>query len=161
MARRNTDEIRRKVRAEYIYGNTVREIEPYSIPRQRDKERREKQRRKEVVSRNRQRQMAIDAGFMLFLTIAVAATMLICINFLRLKAQVQTETNKVAAVKEEIVDLKAKNDAAYNKIITSVNLDTIREKALGYGMVPAKKDQIEYYKSNEDDYMTIYKAVTK
>ena len=144
-----------------IYGNVVREIEPYSIPVQKDRERRLEQERKEKIRRNRQRQMMIDAGYMLFLTVAVMITMVVCIQFLHLKAEVQTETNKVAAAKEEIIDLQAKNDAAYNKVLTSVDLDVIRQKAVEYGMVPAGKNQIIKFTSNEDDYMTTYKAVSK
>ena len=146
----------------YIDGNTVRELEPFVIPEQVDRERRRKAARAEEVRRNRNRQMVIDAGYMLFLTFAVIATLLVCMYFLHLKAQVQSATSKVTAAKEEVMDLKAKNDAAYNKIMTSINLEEIRRVATEeYGMVPAGKDQIVRFKSNQDDYMTGHKAVKK
>lgn len=158
MARRTNT----RMKYEYIDGNTVREIEPYLTPKQKEDERRREAERKANIRRNRQRQMAIDAGFMLFLTAAVIATMLVCINFIKLKADVERATTKVAQVKEEIIDLQAKNDAAYNRVLTSINLDAIKKIALEeYGMVPAGKEQIVTYKSNEEDYMTQYKAVTK
>ena len=114
------------------------------------------------MRRNRNRQMVIDAGYMLFLTFAVIATLLVCMNFLHLKAQVQSATSKVTAAKEEVMDLKAKNDAAYNKVMTSINLEEIRRVATEeYGMKPAGKDQIVKFKSNQDDYMTGHKAVKK
>ena len=114
------------------------------------------------MRRNRNRQMVIDAGYMLFLTFAVIATLLVCMNFLHLKAQVQSATSKVTAAKEEVMDLKAKNDAAYNKVMTSINLEEIRRVATEeYGMKPAGKDQIVKFKSNQEDYMTGHKAVKK
>lgn len=151
-----------RMKYEYIDGNTVRELEPYAIPKQRELERRREAQRKAKIRHNRQRQMAIDAGFMLFLTVAVIATLLVCINFIKLKADVERATTQVAQKQEEIIDLRAKNDAAYNRVLTSINLDAIKKVALEeYGMVPAGKDQISTYRSNEEDYMTQYKAVTK
>ncbi len=144
----------------YIDGNTVRELEPYAIPERVDKERRRQARRREEVRRNRQRQLVIDAGYMFFLTAAVLVTLLVCMNFLRLKAEVQSTTSKLAVAKEEVMDLKAKNDAAYNKALTSVNLEEIRRVAVEeYGMVPAGKEQIIRFESDQGDYMTGHRSV--
>ena len=146
----------------YIDGNTVRELEPYVIPEQVERQRIRQQQRRAEVSRNRQRQLVIDAGYMLFLTVAVVVTLLVCINFLRLKADVQSATGRLTAAKEEVMDLKAKNDAAYNKALTSVNLEEIRKIATTeLGMVPAKKEQIVRFDSNQDDYMTGHRSVSK
>lgn len=146
---------------EYIAGNTVRKTEPYNIPAQKDRERRAAQERKAAIRRNRQKQMAIDAGYMFFLTIAVMATMVVCINFIRLKADVERSTKDLAYVKEEVIDLKAKNDAAYNKVLTSIDYEEIRRIATKeYGMVPAGQNQIIEYESDMEDYMTQYKVVT-
>lgn len=148
-------------RDEYIAGNTVRKVEPYNIPAQKDRERRAAQERKAAIRRNRQKQMAIDAGFMFFLTIAVMATMVVCINFIRLKADVERATKDLAYVKEEVIDLKAKNDAAYNKVLTSIDYEEIRKIATQeYGMVPAGQNQIVEFVSDMEDYMTQYKVVT-
>lgn len=155
MANRNV------TRNEYISGNTVRKLEPYNIPAQKDRERRAAQERKAAIRRNRQKQMAIDAGFMLFLTFAVMATMVVCINFIRLKADVERATKDLATVKEEVIDLRAKNDAAYNKVLTSINYEEIRNIATKeYGMVPAGQNQIIEYTSDMEDYMNQYKVVT-
>ena len=144
----------------YIDGNTVRQMDAFTIPAQRDRERREQIRRKAKIRSNQQRQL-LDAGFVLFLTVAVIAITAVCINFIRLKSNVETVTNQLTSVKEEVLDLRTKNDAAYNKVLTSIDLNEIRRIATeNYGMVPAGKDQIITFKSNEDDYMTQYKAVS-
>lgn len=146
----------------YIDGNTVRELEPFVIPRQVEQEKRRNAMRADAVKRNRQRQLVIDAGYMFFLTAAVIVTLLVCINFLHLKAQVQSLNSQVTSAKEEVMDLKAKNDAAYNRILTSIDLEEIRRKASDeLGMVPARKEQIVRFNSNQDDYMMGHRSVSR
>ncbi|MBR5336727.1 MAG: hypothetical protein IK152_01955 [Lachnospiraceae bacterium] len=146
----------------YIDGNTVRELEPYEIPRQVQREKRRQAERANAVKRNRQRQLVIDAGYMLFLTAAVIITLLVCMNFLYLKAQVQSVNSRLTSAKEEVMDLRVKNDAAYNRILTSIDLEEIRRKATEeLGMVPAGKEQIVRYDSNQDDYMMGHRSVSR
>ncbi len=162
MARKQSRTRQQNRRLAYIDGNTVRKLAPYAIPEQVERERKLQERRKAEVSRNRQRQLVIDAGYMLFLTAAVIITLLVCMNFLRLKAEVQSTTSRLAAAKEEVIDLKAKNDAAYNKALTSVNLEEIRKVATEeLGMIPAGKEQIVHFTSDQDDYMTGHRTVSK
>lgn len=106
---------------------------------------------------NRERSLQMNLGYVMFLTAAAVITVMICVNYLRLQAQytaVQKEsTNLVAALGALRID----NDEEYNRIISSVNLEEVKETAIEkLGMVYASEDQIETYDAETHDYVRQY-----
>ena len=62
--------------------------------------------------------------------------------------------------KPVIIELKADNDAYYSEVLSSVDLETIRKKALDeFGMKHATEDQIKYYTPDGDGYVRQYQEV--
>ena len=60
--------------------------------------------------------------------------------------------NTISSLESQIADLKADNDEAYKRIRMSVDLDSVREKALNeLGMSYAKESQISKL-ANENVY---------
>ena len=54
----------------------------------------------------------------------------------------------VTSMQEELADLTEANDTAYNAAVDSVNLDTVREKAMNeMGMVYESQGNVVEYKS--------------
>ncbi|MFQ9153480.1 MAG: hypothetical protein ACLR6B_20835 [Blautia sp.] len=83
---------------------------------------------------------------MTFLSIVAVACLFICVNYLKLQAQVTESRKQISRMESSYSDLKLSNDAAYSKAVSSVDLDTIRDIAINeLGMVYANQDQIVTY----------------
>ena len=63
-------------------------------------------------------------------------------------------------LENEVMDLKTDNDAAEKKIETSVDLESIRKKAMEeLGMVYPTSEQIVYFQIDSSDYMNQYEDI--
>ena len=124
----------------YVYGNTVRQAEP--VPVRTPKERpAQPKRTSRQVARNRNRAMSISPAYAVFLTVAAICAVLICVLYLNLQSDVVSRSEHVTALQEELADLTEANDTKYNAAADSVNLETVREKAMNeMGMVYASEE---------------------
>ena len=74
--------------------------------------------------------------------------------------KVRNGNSEKPAQKLEYSELKADNDAYYSEVLSSVDLETIRKKALDeFGMKHATEDQIKYYTPDGDGYVRQYQEV--
>ena len=68
--------------------------------------------------------------------------------------------NNISSLEKEIADLKTENDTTLKRINTSIDLNEIKEKAMGeLGMVYASEDQVAYYNMEDTDYMMQYEEI--
>ena len=85
--------------------------------------------------------------YMLFLTIAAAMVLWSCVTYLQLQAETTSRVKNIAALEAELEDLKKENDDNYTRIMTSVDLDYIRDVAINeLGMVYAN----DYVRQSQD-----------
>lgn len=144
----------------YIYGNTVRKVQP------------EPQRREEVqeppkkkvssqVRKNRKQALHMNSAYTVFLAIATVATLAACVWYLQLRFEGTSHVANIAAMEQELADLKEENTTRENSILDSVNLEVIRERALGLGMVYVDSDQIITYQNPSGDYVKQYEEIPK
>lgn len=132
----------------YVYGNTVRKVEPRRYP-----ETPVPQPRHEV-RKNRDRARHMNAGYVLFLATALCLAALVLVNYIQMQAELTNRTKIVAAKESELNSLRIANDEAYNRILNSVNLEEVKRIAIGeLGMVYAEDGQIVTYTSGTNDYM--------
>ncbi|MDD3278951.1 MAG: hypothetical protein PHG16_08720 [Lachnospiraceae bacterium] len=135
----------------YEEGSAVRKLSELPV----EEERRElpvKVSKKTQANRRRARQMG--KGFVVFLTIVCAATVMVCVNFLQLKAQITTQNETVATLESKLSKLKADNDAYYNTAMASVSMDTVKDAALNrLGMTYADESQVYYYDVKGNSYV--------
>ena len=138
----------------YVYGNTVRQAEtlprktksPYSQQREQTK------RTSSRVVKNRNRAMSISPAYAVFLTAAAVCAVLICVLYLNLQSEVVSRS--------ELADLTEANNTAYNSAADSVNLETVRDRAMNeMGMVYAAQGTIVEYDSPEGDYVKQYNDI--
>ncbi|MCD8154804.1 MAG: hypothetical protein LUF78_09005 [Clostridiales bacterium] len=137
---------RRSAGASYVQGSAVRKLEESpgrAYPERRVPSRRERveefpevQVRKAVplsrqARRNREKAEAMNRGFVMFFSGVMVMILLCSIYYLRLKADLTTRIKEVAALESEYTELKDENDAYYNEVISSVDLNEIRKTALG------------------------------
>lgn len=145
----------------YINGNTVRELETPVRPQRRNPEEIEelnrKRRRKRAARRNRQRAMGMSRGYVAFLTMCVMVVALFAGILVQMQAQVTTRMNHIAALQSQVGDLKADNDAKYKNLMTSVDLNHIKDVAIHeLGMSYPDQEQVVYYTVETRNFMDQY-----
>lgn len=137
-------------RITYVYGNAVKKA--HAVPA------REIESPKKELSiqtrKNRDRALSMNAGYVLFLAVAVSVTLGTCMHYLQLKADMTKRMSTISTLEANIADLKADNDETYKRINASINLDDIKKVAMEQlGMVYPGKDQVVLYDNKESDYV--------
>ena len=137
-----------------VDGNTIRKIQ--AIPQEEPK-------RKPVrrsTSRNRARTRAMSRGYVMFLAVVLAAALFMCARYLQIKSAITTQNKQIATTESELSQLKADNDALYNSVISSVDLEKIKDKAMNeLGMTYPQEDQIYQFDTAGNSYVRQYKDV--
>lgn len=147
---------------DYIRGNTVRRLE--TAPRQKPPERREAPRRtreedersrrsQRAVKRNQERELAMNFGYVLFLSILTVVCCIACAAYIHMKSDISIHMNTIASLQGELTSAKEENDATEKRIETAMNLEEIKKMADKLGMDYAGKSQVEYYSIDSSDYM--------
>ena len=98
--------------------------------------------------------------YVVFLTMAVTVFGVFAGTYIKIQSDMTARMNTISSLESQIADLKADNDEAYKRIRMSVDLDSVREKALNeLGMSYAKESQIIYYTVDNDDFMNQYSEI--
>ena len=142
----------------YVEGTAVRKLATEPTRK------RSRQRLVPEVSRaaraNRQKAMQMSLRYVLFLAVTAVATLFLCVNFVQLKAQLTTQTETVARKEAELSVLKADNDAFYNNVVASADLEYIKEVAINeLGMKYPNEGQIIYFDTAGNSYVRQYQDV--
>ena len=166
----------------YIEGTAVRKLSQYEqavpeempgrhhapekrqqTPKRKTSQSRPKTRQKAVARRRaRARAFQMNKGYVTFLSIVAVACLFICVNYLKLQAQVTESRKQISRMESSYSDLKLSNDAAYSKAVSSVDLDKIRDIAINeLVMLYANQDQIVTYEKKDKDYVRQYEEVPK
>ena len=151
----------------YVNGSTVRQLEAQPIRRERiDRtkihEEQQKKRRRNAARRNRERALHMSRSYVAFLTLCVGVVAFAAVSLVQIQSQVTQRMEHIAALESQITDLKADNDARYKEIVTSVDLDYIKDVAMNQlGMKYATEDQIIYYSVENNNFMDQYSDIPK
>ena len=143
----------------YVEGNTVRKLK--SAP-----EIRREEEQYEVPQRRRQEQQqhktlsGINLASLLVLTVAIIATVYVCVDYLKLQNQVSQMNKSIVVLEKDITTLTKENDAAYEAVNNAYDLDYIYQVAVNeLGMVYPNKNEVITYKSGTDDYVRQYEDI--
>ena len=150
-------------------GNTVRKVRraPQERERRQEEEQRRRQlqseiRRSQMVRRNREKALRMDAPYVLALTVAAIVTLAICMQYLQLRSSITTRIGNIESLEQDVEALKAENDALETSINTYVDLDHIYDVATKeLGMVYANKNQILLYDKTESEYVRQYEDIPR
>ena len=145
--------MRRQQRA--IEGNTARKVQTLEYPsRERQPERRE---RRHAEKSNVQ---YVNVLYMIFLAAASCMVLWSCVNYLQLQAETTSRVKHIASLETELEDLRKENNDNYTRIMTSVDLDHIRDVAINeLGMVYPAKGQVIRYAAGESEYVKQYQNI--
>lgn len=143
----------------YVDGNTVRkynnapdiqrEREPYEIPSPRH----QKQRNPRVLQ-------GLSLGSLLMLSIAIVATLSICVEYLKLQSDVNHMEKTIISMERTLSNLKEVNEASYDQINMVYDLDYIYRVAVEeFGMVYPNNNEVITYRSSNDNYVRQYRDI--
>ncbi len=136
-------------RNDYVYGNVA--LQP-DIRRQLEEEPRRKL--SNEARKNRDKAHHMSLGYVAFLVAALCLAGLVLVNFIQLQSEITNMAETVADKELQLNSLKVDNDEVLNRINGSINMEEIREIAIGeLGMVYAQEGQIEKYSFDEFDYL--------
>ena len=141
-------------RKEYIYGNAVRKRD---LERERLEQEKQKQAKKKM-----QQQLKIakkqHAKSVLFLSFAVAITLIVCIGYVKLQSDATQNLKKIANMKTTLCNMEQENNMRHNNIVTNIDLVAIKEIAMTkLGMsYPTKEQVIEIDVFDHENYMDVY-----
>lgn len=129
--------------------------------RRQEKEARARKRKLKATARkNQARALQMSPSYLLFVAVAILAMVGVMMGYLKQRSELTRNTKRVAALEREVLDLRTNNEAKQQKIDASVDLDSIRQKAMGeLGMVYPSEGQIEYFEMEDSDYMNQYKEI--
>jgi len=137
--------------APYVYGNVAVEVEP--AYHEQSPERPKKKVSKQVL-KNRKQALHMNSAYVIFLTVAAVTAVIVCVNYVKLQSRITDRSKNITAMQKELANLKEENNAKYNAVMDSVNLDEIRERAQNQlGMVYASPEQIVEYDNPATDYV--------
>ena len=138
---------------EVIEGNTVRTVNV--VP-----EIREREIRRTQIEAVRERTLSMDLRYVLFLTAAAIAVVTICVYFLKLQATSTQLQKRTVSLQTTLKDLKMENDIVYSEILSGIDLEYVREKAMKeLGMSYPDQSQITYYDAASSDYVKQFEEI--
>lgn len=144
---------------EYVHGNTVRKLEERQEYERRVNEPVSTPRKKEEAHARAKGNLAQgwDIVSLLFMVAAISIALFVCVSYLEVQQNTTSMSKKIASMESEILKLKNQNDAAYNKIESSVDLSYIYDVATNeLGMVHADKEQVQSYENKKSDFVRQY-----
>ena len=139
----------------YIYdGNAARKLQaiPQEIPERRTVSR--------ATSRNRAKAKRMSRGYVLYLAVISIAALFMCVRYLKLKSDLTTLTKEIAVTASQLIEMQADNDALYNSVLASVDLENIKKVAMErQGMKYPDEDQIYKFDTAGNSYVRQYRNV--
>ena len=139
----------------YIHGSAVRKLDVTK-----EIEQSPKKKLSNTARKNREKAEHMSAGYVLFLSLALAATGCILVGYIKLQSDITNSIKNIARLETQLNDLKLANDEEYNRITSRVDLEEIRRIAIQeLGMQYAKEGQIVTFESENNDYVKQIAAI--
>ena len=142
----------------YVYGNAV--PNPTYEPRRRENRPVKHKRTSSQIKKNRRQAMQLNKGYVMFLAVAALCLMLSCVYYVQLRTELTSRTRHIAQMQQTLTSMDEENTTRYNAVIDSVNLETVRERAMtDLGMIYATQDQVVEYDNPTGDYVQQYEKI--
>lgn len=133
-------------------GNAARRLD--EVPSQ------PKKKLSRTARKNRIKSTNMGRGYMVFLSLICALATGACVHYIKLTAELTAKRSAVAEKELQLNELKAENDAYYSDVMTNVDLNAIKDRAINkLGMEYATEEQIKYYTPGNNNYVRQYQDV--
>lgn len=104
--------------------------------------------------RKNENAFTMSVPYVIFLSVAVVAIVIMCIKYLNINSEITETKNKISVIESQIDTLSAQNDAMDYEINGYVDVDyVLRVATEELGMINAREDQIKFYDSSDTEYM--------
>lgn len=151
----------------YIDGSAVRKMEPAPVrrmePARRPSERPgadTRVRRQKRISEKADRALAFNMRYTVFVILAVFIMAAACVVMLYMESRIKTQQDNINNLETQLEAINDDNAAFRMTLDNMYTLDQIYDAATNeLGMVYAKKGQIVYYDSANEDYVKQYQDV--
>ena len=138
-----------------VDGSVIRELQDESYEIREKSQEVSRQTRK-----NHGRAKNVGLKYVIALSMLCTLMVMLCINYLQLRSRLITLNESIARKETRLRELQEDNEAEYQKIISSVTMDDVRDTALNkLGMHYATETQIRYYDADDDSYVRQYESV--
>ncbi len=112
------------------------------------------------VHRNRTNALRMNRSYVVFLAIISAATVIMCVQYLKLKETITAQNHVVEQLESQLITLRSENDALLENVNNSVDLNYVKDVAIHeLGMKYATEEQIVWYNTDDSFYMKQYRDV--
>lgn len=146
----------------YIEGNTARKRDvsyQYALPDYDAPERQKRQapRPERQVRSNPRVLTGINKASLFVLTMAIAATLYCCIEFIMLQNEVSKMEGDIIAMERSLITMRNENDAAYEQIEMAFDLDYVYNVAINeLGMVYPNNNEVITFEKATESYVRQY-----
>ena len=132
----------------YMNGNTARQTRTAPVPERRQV------RVVEPAGRKQGKNQKMSLGYVLFMSVALAFMGVMLVFYIGLQSEVKSTVKTISQRESELNDLRNSNDEMESRVKSDVDLEEIKEIAMGQlGMIYAKEGQIETFLSEDSDYV--------
>jgi cell division protein FtsL len=141
------------IRTGYTEGNTVRKLgDTWETRRERQPYESSPPARQE--QKNPKTLQGITMASLLVLTMAITATVFICVQYLRMQESVLQVNNEIRTMEKTLTSMSSENTAAYDQINKTYDLGYVYRVAVKkLGMRYPNKNKVITYKKSNDDYV--------
>ena len=149
----------------YVNGNPARQLNAQQVRKERiDRTKIEEERlrksRRDAARRNRERAMYMSPTRVMFLSACVGLSVFAAVSLVQIQAQTTQRMKHIASLESQLTDLRADNDAKYKEIVTSVDLNYIKDVAINeLGMTYASEEQVVYFSIENENFMDQYSDI--
>ena len=149
----------------YVNGNTARQLNAQPVRKERiDRTKIEEERlrksRRAAARRNRERAMYMSPARVMFLSACVGLSVFAAVSLVQIQAQTTQRMKHIASLESQLTDLREDNDAKYKEIVTSVDLNYIKDVAINeLGMTYASEEQVVYFSIENENFMDQYSDI--
>ena len=154
----------------YVDGTAARQMYAAPVRRVREPERRVQPERRTApqerpkvrrrVTAQTKKTLAFSAGYMMFMAAMVCLVVGSCVLMLYMNTKISTQQNNITKLEAELEKIEDDNATHKLRLNNMYTLDDIYNVATNeLGMVYAKKGQIIYYDSADEDYVKQYQDI--
>ena len=145
----------------YTMGSTARKLQPQWEQNEAVKPPRTRRVEQQDIEKKPRVGHGIDAVSMLFLTVAIITTLVVCVNYLKVQSEVLQLNKAVSSLESKITSVKKENDALESSLENQkIDLEYVYEIAVGtLGMVYSNNNEIIYYNNESEGYFRQYQDI--
>lgn len=114
----------------------------------------------EQAQRNRQKAAKIGTGYIVFLAAACILILMVSIHYLQLQTEITSRKKAVNRLESQVNQLKEENDAYYSQVTSGLDLDEVKQAAIGrLGMRVPEENQIMTYETEGHNYVRQFQDI--